>query len=171
MSSTRNILNTTDALINAVDMCDLENISTLLAKGVDINGSLSSGDTALHNACRSRGPIDHSPYLKVIAYLLEKGANINAKNIFGRTPLHVAAMAGYSDVVELLLSKGAQDNITDTEFSMTPIQFACSFGHFKTAQTFLSSLHTNLPSLSQNKETAQTTCAEKNNTTTGLKKL
>ena len=39
--------------------------------------------------------------------LLEKGAKVNATNEDGNTPLHVAAFMGRTELVQLLLAKGA----------------------------------------------------------------
>lgn len=43
-----------------------------------------------------------------ITELLDSGTDVNFKDIDDRTPLHVAACQGKSDVVELLLKRGAQ---------------------------------------------------------------
>jgi len=39
--------------------------------------------------------------------MLEKGAKVNATNEDGNTPLHVAAFMGRTEIVQLLLAKGA----------------------------------------------------------------
>ena len=51
---------------------------------------------------------------KVITYL-EKGAYINAKHTWNnyRQPLLEAALHGHSEIIEILLDKGADVNITD----------------------------------------------------------
>ncbi len=46
----------------------------------------------------------------------------------GFTALHTAARAGQKDVVELLISKGADVNI-QTKFHATPVQIAAGMGH------------------------------------------
>lgn len=45
--------------------------------------------------------------LEGIKDLLDSGTNVNFKDIDGRTALHVAACQGLTDVVQLLLDRGA----------------------------------------------------------------
>jgi ankyrin repeat protein len=58
----------------------------------------------LHQAVR-----DHN--IKEINRLLAAGEGINDKDWLGYTPLHWAVYFGYADLVELLVSKGADPNI------------------------------------------------------------
>jgi hypothetical protein len=58
----------------------------------------------LHQAVR-----DHD--VKQIEQLLAQGEGIDEKDWLGYTPLHWAVYFGYSDLVELLISKGADLNI------------------------------------------------------------
>jgi hypothetical protein len=58
----------------------------------------------LHEAVR-----DHD--LKQIEQLQARGAGINEKDWLGYTPLHWAVYFGYSDLIELLISKGADPDI------------------------------------------------------------
>ncbi|HUV64301.1 MAG TPA: ankyrin repeat domain-containing protein [Sedimentisphaerales bacterium] len=58
----------------------------------------------LHQAVR-----DHD--VKQIEQLLAQGEGINEKDWLGYTPLHWAVYFGYPDLVELLISKGADPNI------------------------------------------------------------
>jgi ankyrin repeat protein len=58
----------------------------------------------LHQAVR-----DHD--IKQIEQLLAKGEGINEKDWLGYTPLHWAVYFGYPDLVELLVSKGADPDI------------------------------------------------------------
>ena len=45
--------------------------------------------------------------------MLDSGTNVDYRDIDGRTALHVAACQGRTDVVELLLSRGAKVNSMD----------------------------------------------------------
>jgi hypothetical protein len=75
----------------------------------------------LHQAVR-----DHD--LKQIEQLLAQGAGINDKDWLGYTPLHWAIYFGYPDLVELLISKGADPNIqSDTGRSSLEIAQAMTF--------------------------------------------
>ena len=46
-------------------------------------------------------------YFKLIKLLLEKGANINIKDKNGYTPLMWACKYNHTEIIELLLDKGA----------------------------------------------------------------
>jgi ankyrin repeat protein len=75
----------------------------------------------LHQAVR-----DHD--LRQIEQLLAQGAGINDKDWLGYTPLHWAIYFGYPDLVELLISKGADPNIqSDTGQSSLEIAQAMTF--------------------------------------------
>ena len=52
------------------------------------------------------------------------GADINKVDKFGRAPLHVAAAANYGEMVEFLLTKGAEIGLTTRGELQTPIHFA-----------------------------------------------
>ena len=63
-----------------------------------------SGSSALHHAC-SRGSV------AIAELLLDAGAEPNLLNVLHSTPLHYAAHARHSDVVELLLRRGATESL------------------------------------------------------------
>ena len=48
-----------------------------------------------------------------ITKMLDSGTNVDYRDIDGRTALHVAACQGRTDVVQLLLSRGAKVNSMD----------------------------------------------------------
>ena len=76
----------------------------LLKYGAEINVILSDGSTFLLNAIA----LTSSKRFKTIALLLQHGADVNLAHITtGETPLMVAALAGHSDLVNLLLDYGA----------------------------------------------------------------
>ena len=52
------------------------------------------------------------------------GADINQVDKFGRAPLHVAAAANYSEMVEFLLVKGADISLRTRGEEQQPIHFA-----------------------------------------------
>lgn len=76
----------------------------LLLKGNSVNfKNPTSGETALHSAIRS----GHSGNLHTIKLLLARAADVSITNTGGEAPLHYGVKAGRVDIVELLLSAGA----------------------------------------------------------------
>lgn len=62
---------------------------------------------------------------EMVEILLEKGCDPDAKNEKGYSPLHVAALYGFTGVVEILLKNKARVNIQDV-YGNTPLQEAVS---------------------------------------------
>lgn len=54
--------------------------------------------------------------------------------LMGMTPLHHAAKEGHAEVIELLISKGAEVNARDNE-NKTPLKLAVSLGFYKAVET------------------------------------
>jgi len=75
-----------------------------LLKGNSINWkNPQSGETVLHSAIRSM----HSGNVHTIKLLLARAADVSITNANGEAPLHYGVKAGRPDIVELLLSAGA----------------------------------------------------------------
>ena len=71
--------------------------------------------------------------LRTIAFLVEEcGANLNCRDAEGFTPLARAAGAGYRDIVEYLLAKGAETNPDAPEWAK-PLSVASRRGHTEIA--------------------------------------
>jgi len=69
---------------------------------------------------------DHN--IEKINEFMDAGTDINEKDWLGYAPLHWACYFGYTDLVELLISKGADANlISDT--GRTPSEIAASMGY------------------------------------------
>ncbi|MGH9710508.1 MAG: ankyrin repeat domain-containing protein, partial [Candidatus Acidiferrales bacterium] len=60
---------------------------------------------------------------EVMQELLKRGANPNAQNDAGESPLHMAAMNGLVDRVQLLLQYGANATLRNAE-GKTPLDVA-----------------------------------------------
>ncbi|KAL8649382.1 MAG: hypothetical protein Q9226_005596 [Calogaya cf. arnoldii] len=70
---------------------------------------------------------------------IAEGANVNAKGADGKAPLHLAAMQGNPDIVQLLIDHGADINIATSlrgddmerkyNGQRTPLHWACDRGH------------------------------------------
>jgi ankyrin repeat protein len=62
---------------------------------------------------------------------------VNAFNASGSTPLHDAALAGHTPVLNLLLTNGAKINAQDAENRATPLQYAASWGRVEAVRALL----------------------------------
>lgn len=61
--------------------------------------------------------------------LLMRGAPVNGKDEYwGRTPLIMASMNGYTEIVRILLKKGADPNAADIE-GWTAVRYATAYGY------------------------------------------
>ncbi|KAK7485350.1 hypothetical protein BaRGS_00023449, partial [Batillaria attramentaria] len=137
----------------------------------------STGDTALHLACRRHdmelaklfveagAPIDrknwdgHTPlHLAawegdegLVKYLVTMKANPNILDKHDRGPLHIAAERGHTHIVDLLIDKFKASISSRTKDGSTLMHIASTFGHPDTALAFLKK---GVPLLMPNKEGA-----------------
>jgi hypothetical protein len=122
-------------LFNAIDLGSLATIQWFLAQGVALDGVDKDGRSALQAAVERAAVVDaydDAPQdpLPLIVALLEAGAEINAPSRQGLTPLHVAAALGLGEVVQVLLSRGADASLRDEGFAhATPRDYAVQAGH------------------------------------------
>ena len=65
--------------------------------------------------------------LEGITEMLDSGVDVNFKDIDSRTPLHIASCQGLTDVVKLLLERGAEVGPKDRWGSTVSISFSASF--------------------------------------------
>ena len=65
------------------------------------------------------------------------GADIDVQDNFGRAPLHVAAAVDYSEMVEFLITSGADKNIATLNEEQTPIHFAAKNGACRSLKMLL----------------------------------
>jgi len=71
----------------------------------------------------------------------------------GVAPLHYAARMGHDDVIEFLISEGAQVDIESTSKGNTPLQLACGAGHIAAAELLLAG-DADIDHQNENSETA-----------------
>lgn len=109
------------------DIPNIINILTvLIEKGANPN-TLVRGSTPLWhifaNVIPNNDPDDPNNDLAIARFLLDKGANPDTKDFTGLTPLMSAVNSGNLELVELLLEKGADRNITENN-GKTALDFA-----------------------------------------------
>jgi Ankyrin repeats (3 copies) len=68
---------------------------------------------------------------------IEKGAAIETKTSYGQTPLYLAAMSGHQDVVDFLLAKGANVNVSDTFYKAPMLAFVLQRKHYGIAKELI----------------------------------
>lgn len=73
-----------------------------------------------------------------VAVLLRHHASTDVWNNSGAAPLHIAAWNGKTEIVEMLISAGANVNIVDkTRRGFTPLHYAARFGKANTAAVLI----------------------------------
>jgi ankyrin repeat protein len=103
-------------LFSAIRGDDINMVRVLLAHGVDLTFTNTSGYTPLHLAIALRK--DEAARL-----LIEKGADINAADTMGSRPIHRAASNDDIEMMKELIGKGADINARDTS-GETPLHYA-----------------------------------------------
>lgn len=87
---------------------------------VDANAKniFDDGWTALHYAA-------HEGYFEAVKLLIESyNAIIDARTSFNKTPFHLACRRGFSDIIQFLMSKGANTSVVDRD-GCTPLHYLC----------------------------------------------
>ena len=68
---------------------------------------------------------------------LDKGVDVNAKTQYGATALSYASDKGHTEVVRLLLERGADPNVRDTFYGATPMSWAAPKGHVEVVRLLI----------------------------------
>lgn len=106
-------------LVRAAEREDVAIVRALVDRGADVNRGRPG---ALWTAVAARYP-------DVVRCLLEAGADVEvAAPGTGHTPLHVAAMRGWDELVEMLLARGADPERCDAA-GRRPLDWARQNGH------------------------------------------
>jgi len=132
----------TTPLIRAAKAGDYDSVRLLLEGGARADLPQSQGVSALMAAAGvgftitdTRGRFRREEdCMKAVNLLLDAGADVNFQDERGRTALHGAAQSGWTDMVKLLVSRGADLTIS-TGDGKTPLDYANgdigSFGRFR----------------------------------------
>jgi ankyrin repeat protein len=114
----------------------MQSTQMLVDAGADIDaGDLSNGRNGLWWAAKEG-------HAKIVGYLIDSGANVNHQlheraERAGTTPLHMAASAGRSECVAVLLEKGADMTLAEWKGGNTALHIAASGGYEETVRELL----------------------------------
>jgi uncharacterized protein len=119
-------------LIRAARGADLPTIKLLLAHGALVDlANINDVTPLLAAAGAGRGmtvidghEVDEKETIETVKLLKESGAKVNAVARNGETALHSAALRGWNDLVEVLVSYGARLDAQAVQAGLTPIDFA-----------------------------------------------
>lgn len=119
-------------LMLAAEVNNLDVIKTLVEAGADPKITTERGTTALIMASgagtdvqRERANEERATAVETAKFLIEHGVDVNAKGDYGWTALHAATYQGMKDLIEFLVSKGANIDQMD-EFGQTPLSISMS---------------------------------------------
>ena len=119
------------ALFETLDCHDLDGAVLLLDQGINLSSRDHKGNCVLHEAVR-RGAFEHA------TLFIDQGIELNEFNEEGLTPLHLAARQNHCRIVNDLLEKGADIEITDRQAGWTPLMYAASNGSTQLCHILLS---------------------------------
>ncbi|XP_055379033.1 protein phosphatase 1 regulatory subunit 12A isoform X1 [Condylostylus longicornis] len=98
-------------LLEAASRNDIQEVATLLQRGITPDAANEDGLTALHQCC-----IDNN--IEMLKLLLDYGANVDAQDSDKWTPLHAAATCGHLNLVKILIGRGANLLAVNTDGNM-----------------------------------------------------
>lgn len=75
--------------------------------------------------------------LATVTALLDQGADVNARFRYGATALFKAAERGHTEIVKLLLARGADVTVKDTFYKATAMTWALDNDHVETVRALL----------------------------------
>ncbi|MCZ9955246.1 ankyrin repeat domain-containing protein [Brachyspira hyodysenteriae] len=147
-TSQNNILtNSNNEFFDYIEKGDINKIRELLKQGTDVNGTNSEGWSALHVAVKANNTavlkellsqkwIDMNPVLPVDTILMDGDNKWYAD---GQTPLLLASYYGYADIVNMLLSYGADVLAKDSVDDAMAVHIASARGNANVVSVILDS--------------------------------
>jgi hypothetical protein len=108
---------------------------TLLENGLDVDFIAADGRTALVHVIRWFRPLLHEHGMSAVQFLLGNNAELNMKDSI-QTPLQAAAEKGHTEVVELLLERGAIIDLKNAQ-GQTALMVATTHGRAQVASQLL----------------------------------
>jgi ankyrin repeat protein len=123
------------ALMNSVLFGHLDNVKYLLKKGANLELQDNSGSRAFFKLFLFDEPNDQ----EILDLLLAKGVNVNQKDEDGATALFSAISYGLDKHVEMLLDKGADITILNSD-GRSPLSGLCLLFNFKKSKRVIDSL-------------------------------
>lgn len=104
-----------------------EIVEIMLRRGADVKARGGTGLTPLHTAV----------YPDVADALLDHRAGINERADHGVTPLYSQTLDDRVAVMRLLLERGADPSLAETEHGLTPLHWAAAHGAVDSARTLI----------------------------------
>ena len=109
---------------------DLVKVKESLEAGAGVNAVDMEGHTALMFAAFN----GHS---EIVLELLQQEASLDRRDVFGRTALLYAATGPFPETVRILLDKGAEPNVVDSEEHFSPLMHAAAEGNLDVVKILL----------------------------------
>ena len=105
-------------------------VMSLLEAGVNVDAADQEGHTALMFA-------SFNGHSEIVLALIGEDAQVDRRDLLGRTALLYASTGPFPETVKILLEKGAEPNIVDSEEHFSPLMHAAAEGHMDVVKILL----------------------------------